>query len=153
MDIDVRGVDDLQRLARALKETGDKQLRKEFYAGLQRATKPIRADMQASIPPSLPSRGGLASDVHRSTRLVTSTTGAGKRPGVRIRARGKRDIRSLNRGVFRHPVFGSRRWVTQTKGVAPGFLDESFQDGAPDVRDEVLRAIADIAQRLYRKVG
>jgi len=152
--VTVTGTEDLAALTRALRDAGEsgKGLRKELYAGLNRATKPIRADMIAAIPASLPSRGGLASEVHRSTKLATSTTGGGSNVGVRIRARGKHNIRLMNAGTVRHPVFGRGAWVSQTAGVTKGFLDKAFRKSEPKVRDAVLDAIRIVAAQIDRRV-
>lgn len=155
MDVEVRGLDDLQAVTKALRAAGDqgKGLRKELYAGLNRATKDVREDMKAGIPASLPSRGGLASEVHRTTSLTTTTTGGGRNPGVRIRARGRRGIARMNRGSFRHPVFGNRDvWVTQTAGVTKGFLDQPFEKSKPQLQRAVLDAIAAVARMIDRRV-
>lgn len=156
MDVEVRGLDDLQKVTKALRAAGDqgKGLKKEFYAGLNRATKEVRADMKANIPGALPSRGGLADEVARTTSLTTSATGSGRNPGVRIRARGRRAIARMNRtGSFRHPVFGNKNvWVEQTAGVTKGFLDEPFEKSKPHLQDAVIDAIAAVARMIDRRV-
>lgn len=155
-DFEIRHLEDLARVSRAMRAAGSegKGLRKELYSGLNRATKPVRADMRAAILPALPSSGGLAADVQRTTRFTTTTSTGAKNLGVRIRARGKRSIRRMNAtGTFRHPVFGNRRvWVNQSAGVRQGFLDEPFEKSRPVVRAEVMATIARIRAIVYRSI-
>lgn len=150
MDITLRGTEDVDALVRRIRTHADaKALRKELYAGLNRVTKPVREDMRASIGPSLPSRGGLAALVMAKASLTTSAT-AGRNAGVRIRARHKEyDLKRLNEGRLRHPVFGSRSvWVEQTAGINPGFLDESFEKQKPEIARGIQRVMDDIARKV-----
>lgn len=152
-EFEVRGTEDLVRLSRALKAAGEggKGLRRELRSGLNRETKETRAEMRAAILPALPSRGGLAADVHRSTRLTT-TAATGSNAGVRIRARGRRSIRRMNdAGSFRHPVFGNRDvWVTQS--VKRGFLNEPFQKSRPELQRAIVATIDRVRSQIYRSV-
>ena len=150
MDVTLRGSDDVDALVRRIRTHADaKAIRKELYAGLNRVTKPVREDMKASIGPSLPSRGGLAALVMAKASLTTSAT-SGRNAGVRIRARHKDyDLKRLNQGRLRHPVFGNRRvWVQQTAGINPGFLDESFEKQKPEIARGVLRVLDEIARKV-----
>lgn len=150
MDVTLRGSDDVDALVRRIRTHADaKAIRKELYAGLNRVTKPVREDMKASIGPSLPSRGGLAALVMARASLTTSAT-SGRNAGVRIRARHKDyDLKRLNQGRLRHPVFGNRRvWVQQTAGINPGFLDDSFEKQKPEIARGVLRVLDEIARKV-----
>lgn len=149
-DLELRGADDVDALVRRIRMHADaKALRKELYAGLNRVTKPVREDMKASIGPSLPSRGGLAALVMAKASLTTSAT-SGRNAGVRIRARHKDyDLKRLNQGRLRHPVFGNRGvWVQQTAGINPGFLDDSFEKQKPEIARGVLRVLDEIARKV-----
>ena len=151
-DFEIRNAEQLGALVKALKDA-EKDVRREFYKSINGVTKPVRADMLASVLPSLPSRGGLAAEIHGATKLRTSAT-AGRNPGARIWARAKgHDVPALNRGRLRHPVYGNRRrWVGQSAGIKAGFLDAPFDKSVPVVRRELLKAIDRIAQKIYRKV-
>jgi hypothetical protein len=155
-EVEIRHLEDLVHVSRALRAAGTegKGLRRELYSGLNRATKPVRAEMKAAIPGALPASGGLAADVQRTTRFATTTRTGGSSVGVRIRARGKRSIRRMNStGTFRHPVFGNRSvWVTQSAGVEKGFLDRPFEKARPVVRAEVMATIARVRANIYRSI-
>lgn len=152
-DVELRGAEDVDALVRRIRLHADaKAIRRELYQGLNRATKPVREDMKASILPSLPSRGGLAALVYAKASITTSAKG-GKWAGVSIKARGRKgggDIARMNRtGRLRHPVFGNRgAWVTQSAGVNPGFLDDAFKNARPDVTRAVSRVLDEIARKV-----
>jgi hypothetical protein len=149
-EVTLRGSDDVDALVRRIRTHADaKAIRKELYSGLNRVTKGVREDMRASIGPSLPNRGGLASLVMAKASLTTSAT-AGRNAGVRIRARHKEyDLKRLNQGRLRHPVFGNRAvWVEQTEGINPGFLDDSFEKQKPEITRGIQRVLDDIARKV-----
>lgn len=157
-DAEVTGLDDLANLAKALRDAGEggKGLRKEFYAGLNRATKPIRADLNAAVPPTFPEGGGLAALMAKRARFSASTKTGQQTTGVRLVARGKgrRTLQTASqRGTIRHPVFGNRgAWVTQSAGVDAGKPQEAFDKDRDVAKREVLQAIADVRNKIYRSV-
>jgi hypothetical protein len=149
-EVEIRGADDVDRLMRRLKVHGDGvAIRKELMRGLNSVTKGVRADMRASIGPSLPSRGGLAALV-MAKASITSQAAYGKNAGVRLRARHRSyDMKRMNEGRLRHPVFGNREvWVEQTAGINPGFLDEAFIKQRPEVTRAIQRVMDDIARKV-----
>lgn len=157
-DAEVRGLDDLVHVAKALKDAGEagKGLRKELYAGLSRAAKPMRADLNESVPASFPSGGGLAARMAKSAKFSVRTRTSQRSAGVALIARGKgrRTLKDASqRGTVSHPVFGNRKvWVTQSAGVTPGQPPEAFERDKPVVKREVLRAIADVKNKINRSI-
>ncbi len=150
MEIQVRASHQLVAVSRALKDA-DKALTRELLRGLQRATKDIRADMKRSAYDNLPREGGLNEEVAGS-RFSTQTRRTGRDPGVRIAVLGKRirDMRSLDAGRLRHPVYGNRDvWVNQS--IPPGVFSIPFEQAAPAVRREVVRVMDDVAAQIAKK--
>lgn len=143
--IQVEGVQVFTALARALKTYGDKGLRSEFYAGINSSTKPLIADVRTSAINRLPSKGGLGPRVAKS-KITTKRRMSGKAAGVRISGASTYDLRSIDRGRVRHPVFGHPPWVNQK--VKPGFWTEPLQAGAPQVRRALEKVLNDIARKL-----
>lgn len=150
MDMDVRGAEEFAELAQRIKVHADaKALRKELYAGLNRSTKGIRDDMKNSIAPALPTSGGLAARVASSARLSTRSASSGRNIGVRIVAGAKGgNLSAMNRGRFRHPVFGAGPWVEQTEGVRAGFLNQPFLQKAAEVQRDVAKVMDEIARKV-----
>jgi len=147
LDVTVRGADEIAHVSRLLREVGDKELRRDLYRGLNRATSPLKRAVKERARATLPSRGGLAARVASSSIAVR--TRGGQHPGVRLVARGKANLDRLDRGVVRHPVFGNREvWVSQQ--VTPGWFTEPLQEGVAPVQRELLDVLDDISRRLAR---
>lgn len=146
VDFTVQGANELAVIAAHLKRTGDREVRKELFAGLNRATKPLKADVKRSALDTLPRRGGLASVISKA-KLSTSNRASGKNPGVRITgASPGHALRPIDAGEVRHPVFGNNVWVTQK--VTPGFFTKPLEAGVDTVRKELLDVLEQIAAKL-----
>lgn len=147
MDLSIKGTDELGDLAKALRAAGDsgKGLKRELYRGMNRATKPLRAEAQKAAASRLPQSGGLAARVAKTkmtTRILT-----GRNPGVSIQPKGT--ALSTDRGYVKHPVFGNKgRWVTQT--VEGGWFSDTMRGAAPSVRKELIQAMSDVADQIKR---
>lgn len=148
------GAEKFARLARALREIGDKELRKELYRGINRAIRPLSASVKKSTTSYFPRRYAL--ELKKSLRIETK-----KRPirdpaitlgGVAKTQRGKdRNLSALNRGRLRHPLYGNRKhWFNQQ--VKTGWWDEPLSDGADEVRQELVNVLDDIGRKLERKL-
>lgn len=147
IDVSVEGADKLAKLAKLLRETGDKELRRELTRGLQRATKPIKAAVTDAVLEQMPHGGGLNRRLARSK--VSSKTSTGRDPRVRLLWKGHRD---LDRGKVRHPVFGNRdRWVDQQ--VPAGVFSDTVARRAPAARDEIERAVDAVTTEAQSRIG
>lgn len=149
-DFEIRGADDVDALVKRIRTHADsKAIRKEMFQGLNRSTKPVRADMRDAIPKALPQRGGLAREIQASTRFNTSAK-SGKNAGVTIWARNRgHDIRTLIGKRLRHPVWGNRRlWVNQSAGVDPDVFGKTFEDQKPEVARDIQRVLGDIKRKV-----
>lgn len=149
VDLRITGANELGALARRLRAEGEagKGLRKELFRGINRATKPLKAEAKAAAARELPQAGGLAQVVARS-RFTTRTRTGARSAGVSIVAKGTA-VRTTNRGMVRHPVFGNKKvWVTQD--VEPGWFTDTMQRAAPLVQRQLLAAMHDVANRIAR---
>lgn len=146
-DFEINGADTFLALSKHLKQAGETDLRKELNRRLRTAAKPIMKAQKAAARADLPQSGGLAKRIAKAPLRAQVRTG--KDPGVRIVAKGT-DARATDQGRLRHPVFGNREvWVTQQ--VKPGWFTESGRRQLPEVRQEVQRALVDIAQEVARR--
>lgn len=149
VEIIVRGAEDLATLSKALRQVGDKELRRELFASLQRATKPTREKVRQSLASDLPQRGGLAA-LMAASRLSTRTRAGGRNPTVRIEAKAPHDLRGMDRGRLRHPVWGSReRWADQS--IEPGVFSRPIEEDAPAIRDELMAGMESVARKFLDK--
>lgn len=152
MEASIRGADDLERVARRLKETGNGELRKALLKGIRDTVKPTTATIRAEAYRTLPRRGGLAERVAKS-RFGARTRTSGQNVGVRIEGRGAggMDLRFINQGRLRHPVYGNRRnWVQQQ--VSTGFFDEPIERDKPAMQRSIQRVMDDVARHIERTV-
>ncbi|GGO86610.1 hypothetical protein GCM10011584_09340 [Nocardioides phosphati] len=151
-DVELRGGDAIDALVRRIRTHADKKaIQKDLYSGLNRVSKPVREDMKASTgePENLPTEGGLQALAMRKQSVVANVRG-GRNAGLRILVRGKKgfDLGSIHRtGRLRRPVFGGR-FVTQTEGVQPHWMDKTFEEQRPVVAREMVRVLQDIARRV-----
>lgn len=75
-------------------------------------------------------------------------------PSVRIRVyahgvRGSRDVRSVNAGKIRHPLFGNRNFWFETR-ARRGVVTTTFRRMRPDIVKEINDELGDVAQRVAR---
>lgn len=149
-DLQVTGADKFAKVAKELKQVGDRDLAKELYKALNSGTKPMRANAKKAAEQRLPRAGGLNKRVARA-RLSTRRK-AGKNPGIKIVATGMSQLSMMDQGRVRHPVWGNRgRWVNQPIPHAKGWFTEPMEEGAPVARREIIRSLDAVAKKLARK--
>lgn len=158
LDLQVRGADKLAKVAKVLREAGDKELKKELTRGLRAAAQPLVVDAKKEFVDRLPQHGGLAKLAGRS-RFTVKVRTSGRMAGVKIAANGPKErgggrlnIRALNRGTFRHPVYprGPRdQWTWVEQKIKPGAFDDTLARHKPRIQGELIKAIDEVA----RKVG
>lgn len=145
------GADDLLRVSKALKAAGQVELRKQLNKGLRDAAKPMRQVAKDAALRDLPQRGGLNRFVAgKRTRIAVKT---GREPGVSVVV-AKQDPR-LEEGRLVHPVFNRRRAdgkrVVVVQRIRPRIFSQALGLAAPQVRDELVAVINDMAQRIARE--
>lgn len=146
-DIVIVGADQLAAVTKRLKAAGEqgKGLRKQLLKEIRLAAKPLVQDVRQSAMDTLPASGGLNRQIRKG--IGVRTRAAGKSVGVRIVAKNRYAIKSMDKGRLRHPVFGNRDvWVAQS--VPPGWFTRPVEAGADEARKGALRAINDIARKV-----
>ena len=153
-ELRVEGADKFGKLAKALKETSDKELRKELYAGLNRSVKPLTEAVKKGTTSYFPRR--YAFELAKYLR-VRARRRAGKNPAIFLVGKAKtkqgkeRDLASLNRGRLRHPLFGNRRyWYDQS--IPANWWDEPLLEDADQVREDIVNVLDEIGKRLEKKL-
>lgn len=146
---DITGSKDLAQAARALKDAGDGELRKELMRRVRDAAKAAVPDIREAARSKLPKSGGLADRVASQAYAVRASYAASGAT-VRVTGSGMKGLRAIDAGQVRHPVFGRDDWVSQQ--VEPGFFSETLDGHAPKVRQEIENAVDDIRHRIDRSV-
>lgn len=150
VEIVTEAPDRLALIAHVLRDMGDKELSRELYRGLNRATTKLKADAREEAGRRLPQRGGLARRV-AAARMSTVRRG-GSNPGVSIRAKGMAQLAGMDAGRVRHPVFGNRAvWVVQE--VTGGWFSDPMLAGGDDARKAIEQAMDDVAVQVARRLS
>ena len=158
MSIDGRGRAQLRILAARLKDAGNQGLRRELLRQMAAAGEPVARKIASveHLAPYMPDRYAavLAADLNVHVEKLLAGN-----PRVSIVARGRRHKRKLailEDGWIIHPIFaqGPRRtwdWIKppgQAGGMKPGFFTDPCIEAAPDVRDRLLKAMAETARKI-----
>ncbi len=161
MAVTVTGYNELSRLGFRLREAKAVTLTKELREGLQDGLKPLAAQIRAEAPDHTPK--GYEVTFVRSLRFHTKVDTRGATAGVdfSVTATGKsysRQIKEINRGRLKHPVYGRKRltrqgwvnnpWVWQT--VKPGFFDDPVRANFNAMRAAMREAINRVAEQITR---
>lgn len=148
--------DDFRLLALRLKNTGERELRRELDKAITDAARPVLTQIRTELPDHLPDPYAVVLD--EDLRLSLSRRLSIDTPGISLRGTtrgigGRRRIRRLDEtGVLWHPLFGNRRrWYGQTSHVRSGFFTDPAQHSAPRVRDAIINAMQDVAAKVTRK--
>ena len=128
ISLEVRGAEDFARLGKRLREVGNRELRKELLAGLNRAAKPAKEAVKPNIREKLPHKGGAGEFVASTLKVTQSNRSAGKNPRVTIWSKSNHNISAIDKGRLRHPIFGNKK-VWSTTPVEPNtFTAPSFSE-------------------------
>lgn len=162
LDINIKGIAELRKLAAHIRATGDKGLGKEMARALEKAVEPVKTAIVESAEETMPS--GYAETLARSLRHRRTTRAAARQASVRLATFGegkteRRDVVALNQGNLRHPVFGrSRRtrrggrksnpWAVTS--IKSGFHDRGVRAGGPEAEKRLLVVLDDFAARIAK---
>lgn len=151
----VKGAEQLEALGRRLKAAGGNNLRKELLRGIRESNKGTVKRIRESAARELPRGGGLADLVSRS-QIGTRTRLSGRGAGVTITGTGKsvKNLRRINEGKLRHPVFARaenrKHWAWVDQAVRPHWFDKPVEDDLPEIRTSVERVMKDVARRIEK---
>lgn len=163
LDARIVGSAQLRAVADSIRATGDRGLAREMSTALQRAAKPVKASIRAEADRVMPSRGGYQQAFSRSLHFRTTVRNANRQAFFRLLtfADGtseRRDIRALEAGRLRHPVFGRSRntrlgripnpWSATR--ITPGFHQRGTADAADAAEAEMKNVLDEFASRLAK---
>lgn len=151
-DLRIVGAEKLSRLGADLKAAGDKDLRRELMQACGRLGKAIAPEIPKAFEADLPHAGGFGSWAADGMKVKRRVRTIGKGAGVRFvvtrpKGDGEADVRSLDRGRYKHPTWGHKPWVIQLG--RSGVLDRLSRGFvARRAREEFIRAVDAIAAKL-----
>jgi len=149
---------ELQALARLMrKESDGAALRKDLAANLRVAVEPGVSAVQGrlrSIPHTSAAEPSPAMGTYLAARVKPQVRFSGRKTGVAIRIAKTPRLRGfafasrrLDRGSWRHPVFGHDVWVEQQSPI-PGYFEDTLAEGRERYRAAVLEALSKMSRRL-----
>lgn len=150
IEFEVSGSARLHVLAAQIRAAGQKGLGQEMAKALNTAATPLQASVREESARTLPR--GYAPVFSESLRFRTALRTAARTASLRLTTyadgkRQRRDIRAINQGLVRHPLFGRRtRWYVTR--VQPGFFDRGTRDAADQAEKKMLTVLDDFAERL-----
>lgn len=156
MTLRIEGTDDLQRVADALKEAGDKDLQKQISGALRGEAKPLGLRVLRRGAEEMPHRGGLSERVAGGSIGVSSAL-RGRVASVSVILRNKGvDLKAMDAGILRHPVFGRadrtrKDWAWTRQSVPAGAFRRAFEAEAAEVREKAVKAAQGVLDDVARK--
>lgn len=137
------GLDDYTKLRGKLQEAGDRKLKARTTRRLRIIAQPMGVEVVREGSQAMPGRGGLRDHLISDGKAGISQTGK----GVAIRlSSATAGLAALNRGVLRHPVYRTGKWVAQS--VPADSYTDVFQRKAPEVRAAVAAEIRQVLKEL-----
>lgn len=163
LEVRVSGAATLRRVAAQMRTEGSKDLSKAMSRALSKATDPLRESIRASALETMPHEMGYAAVFDKSLRFRLQQRGGGQSATVTLvtYADGtseRRDIKRLEAGTLRHPVFG-RSSAGNRKGerrahpwavtsIRAGFHKRGTASGMDHAEKAMSEVVQDYAQRL-----
>jgi hypothetical protein len=154
LDVQIIGSGDLKSLARQIIAASDEGLGRQMGAALKRASAPVQRSIREEYG-ELPSRGGYSALFGKSLRFRTGLRAGGRTASFRLTTfadgtRERRDIRTLERGELRHPIYGRRRarWgVTRVRG---NFHQRGTDKAVDEGQREIIKVLDEFAAKLIK---
>ncbi len=166
LEVSIVGAATLKKVAARMASEGRKDLSREMGQALTRAAEPVRVSIAKEADEAMPSGGGYRSLLSRSLRHRISRRNGGQAAQVILATYAdgtseRRDIKALNRGILRHPVFGRSRRVRSgsragtimpnpwaVTSIRSGFHDRGTARAMDQAQAQLVEVIEDFAGRL-----
>ena len=137
--------------AQQMRAQGRRDLSKQMMAALVEAGKPIEQSISAEAYDSMPSGYKALLTASLAHRQGRRTGGQQARLILRTYADGqvkRRDIRALEKGILRHPLWGKRSQKWYITSFRPGFHARGTARMRDHVQPELLKVVQEFAQKL-----
>jgi hypothetical protein len=148
---EVYGATGIYLVARRCRQLGDGTIVNDMAKEMRKAARPAIRAIRKHETEILPHRGGLNLWVAKAS-IRTKVFRGPRTAGVRLMqsrksTKGKADLRGMDGGKVRHPVFGNRSvWVGQ--GVPPGMFTDVDGKVIDEFRDGIVVAVDRAVSRL-----
>jgi hypothetical protein len=150
---------ELEAIAFRLRRAGDEDLGRELAKAMRDAVDPVPGKIRAGLKSHLPDRYAETLDTDLDIKTIARNSGgADADAAVAVYAQtlsGKnRQLRRLDAGLLRHPLWGDREyWFTQAGGAGTGpgmhsgWFTSPCEDAGPQVAAGLERALGDVSDK------
>lgn len=142
MEVKITGKAEVRAASRRIREHGNpRAVRKELNQALREAAAPVVEDVkQAALHlPAKSHRRILRQRIADSTSAQVKSTGRDPSVAIRIsraRMKDKAPVPQLmDKGPFRHPVFGREKWIQQDG--FPRWFEKTIEKDTPEARERI----------------
>lgn len=175
MAVELRGAEDFARFGAALKESGDKELRKQVGKALREQAKPLGQLVVREGAQAMPKRGGFAALVAEAKVGMRFSMSKNPTAVLLLSDKSNHDLKSLDEGKLRHPVFLRSRhgllrrktargktghvlggedrkaWTWVAQRVPAGEFTRAFEAHAQEVAEHAVKAVQAVLDDAARK--
>lgn len=156
LTVAVGGANQLDALAKRLKDAGRKDLSRQLDKAVRKAPRHVEEAVRNDVPIYMPK--GYEAVFRASLTFTTAVSkSGGHRVTIRVRALGAkghdRQVQALERGSLRHPVYARGRrstWTWVAQRVKPRFFTEPALSARHAVRSDIEQAMHDVAVKIEK---
>lgn len=163
LEVRVDGAASLHRLAARMRAEGRQDLSRQMSEALSKAADPLKDTIRQEADQTMPRSGGYQAAFGKSLRFRVGRAGQSSSADVKLTTYAdgsseRRDIRALNAGKLRHPIFGRSRpgarkgerhanpWAVTS--IHAGFWDRGVSGAMGQAEKQMQDVIDDYAHRL-----
>jgi hypothetical protein len=163
IEVRVSGAASLHELAARMRAEGQKSLSRQMSSALTKAADPLKAKIKEEASEVMPRDGGYQATFDKSLRFRVGRASQESDADVTLTTYAdgtseRRDIRALNKGNLRHPVWGRSRpgarkgerhtnpWAVTT--IRSQFWDRGVAGAMDEAEKQMLLVIDEYAHRL-----
>lgn len=145
----IKEIKGLKKATAKMDRIAQNKMQAAINKSLRHATKATRTELKKAPLMALPKKNGLNKWAARTPTVRIKLQGRATGVTIKMQRTGH-DLKALNRGRARHPVFGNRKvWVTQQ--VRSGWWDAATKKDGPRIVREVEKGIFDAIQGEWDK--
>lgn len=149
MPLELRGAKDMAELAKRMKDAGRGKLRRELVTGIRNEVKPLVVHQKSLVKSLTGVPRDWKSDAARMTRVKVSTSV--KKASVRVSIGGGQKAHYaflLNKGTWRHPLYGNREFWFIQQVDKPGWFDQPARAATPHIVRRISIVVDQFTKRL-----
>jgi hypothetical protein len=153
LEVRIQGAATFHEVAARMRAEGRRDLSRSMGQAMSKAADPVKVRVREEAVRTMPKGGGYSGLFSKSLKFRTEKRQGGQSATVRLItfADGKkerRDIRALEGGRLRHPVWGHRSSPWAVTGIRPGFHRRGTEHAMDEAQKQLAAVVDDYARRL-----